>query len=111
MSLFICIIGPTVGCLPTTISYTQYSGKGREVKCMFQADLLQDKVILVTGGGTGLGRAMGERFLELGARLAICGRRQDVAEQAAADMARVRLCRAFGCRQSRGPGVDPVAGS
>jgi len=54
---------------------------------MFQADLLQDKVILVTGGGTGLGRAMGERFLELGAKLAICGRRQDVAEQAAADMA------------------------
>jgi NAD(P)-dependent dehydrogenase (short-subunit alcohol dehydrogenase family) len=55
---------------------------------MFQADLLQDKVILVTGGGTGLGRAMGERFLELGAKLAICGRRQEVAEQAATDMAR-----------------------
>ncbi len=47
---------------------------------MFQADLLQDKVILVTGGGTGLGRAMGERFLELGAKLAICGRRQEVGE-------------------------------
>src|SRR5258708_8334432 len=70
------------------MSYTQYSGKPREVKCMSQADLLQDKVILVTGGGTGLGRAMGERFLELGAKLAICGRRQEVAEQAAADMAR-----------------------
>src|SRR3954453_13836211 len=55
---------------------------------MFQTDLLQDKVILVTGGGTGLGRAMGERFLELGAKLAICGRRQEVAEQAATDMAR-----------------------
>ena len=48
---------------------------------MFQADLLQDKVILVTGGGTGLGRAMGERFLELGAKLAICleGQLQDAA--------------------------------
>ena len=54
---------------------------------MFQTDLLQDKVILVTGGGTGLGRAMGERFLELGAKVAICGRRLEVAEQAAAEMA------------------------
>src|SRR6266852_2736745 len=98
MSLFICIIGPTVGCLPTTISYTQYSGKAREVKYMFQADLLQDKVILVTGGGTGLGRAMGERFLELGAKLAICGRRQEVAEQAAADMARTKGGETFATR-------------
>jgi 1,4-dihydroxy-2-naphthoyl-CoA synthase len=66
---------------------SRYSEKLREVKWMFQADLLQNKVILVTGGGTGLGRAMGERFLELGAKLAICGRRQEVAEQAAAEIA------------------------
>src|SRR5438132_13162591 len=65
---------------------------------MFQADLLQDKVILVTGGGTGLGRAMGERFLELGAKLAICGRRQEVAEQAAADMARRSGAETFATR-------------
>ena len=38
---------------------------------MFQSDLLQGKVVLITGGGTGLGRSMGERFLQLGARLAI----------------------------------------
>jgi NAD(P)-dependent dehydrogenase (short-subunit alcohol dehydrogenase family) len=45
---------------------------------MFQKDLLQGKRILITGGGTGLGKATAHRFLELGAELFICGRRQDV---------------------------------
>jgi NAD(P)-dependent dehydrogenase (short-subunit alcohol dehydrogenase family) len=53
---------------------------------MFQTDLLKDKVILVTGGGTGLGRAMATRFLELGAKVAIASRRQEVVEQTAAEM-------------------------
>ena len=45
---------------------------------MFQQDLLQGQRILVTGGGTGLGRAMTEKFLELGADAVICGRRGEV---------------------------------
>lgn len=45
---------------------------------MFQSNLLQDKRILITGGGTGLGKTMGKRCLELGARLVICGRREEV---------------------------------
>lgn len=53
---------------------------------MFVPDLLKDKVILITGGGTGLGRAMGERFLELGAKLAITSRREEVLKQAAEEM-------------------------
>ncbi|MEN2992808.1 MAG: SDR family oxidoreductase [Bacteroidia bacterium] len=44
---------------------------------------LQDKVIVVTGGGTGLGRSMAETFIQCGARVAICGRRQNVIEEAA----------------------------
>ena len=38
-------------------------------------NLLAGKRILVTGGGSGLGAAMGRRFVELGAELIICGRR------------------------------------
>jgi NAD(P)-dependent dehydrogenase (short-subunit alcohol dehydrogenase family) len=53
---------------------------------MFERHLLQDKVVLVTGGGTGLGRAMGERFLDLGAKLAITSRREEVLQAAATEM-------------------------
>ena len=45
---------------------------------MFQKDLLQNKRILITGGGTGLGKAAAQRFLELGATVYICGRRHQV---------------------------------
>ncbi|WP_435920983.1 SDR family oxidoreductase [Paenibacillus sp. DYY-L-2] len=54
---------------------------------IFSERLLQDKVILITGGGTGLGRSMGSRFLQSGAKLAICGRREDVLRQTAEDLA------------------------
>ena len=53
---------------------------------MFERDLLAGKSILITGGGTGLGRAMGERFLQLGARVAITSRREEVLKTAAAEM-------------------------
>src|ERR1700722_7639843 len=45
---------------------------------MFEKNLLHNKRILITGGGTGLGKATAQRFLELGAEVYICGRRQDV---------------------------------
>ena len=45
---------------------------------MFRNDLLQNKRVLITGGGTGLGKGMASRFLELGAEVYICGRRQEV---------------------------------
>jgi len=54
---------------------------------MFQSDLLQSKRILITGGGTGLGKGMAERFLELGATVYICGRRHDVLESTRAELA------------------------
>jgi NAD(P)-dependent dehydrogenase (short-subunit alcohol dehydrogenase family) len=58
---------------------------GRD-KTMFEKGLLKGKRILVTGGGSGLGAAMGRRFLELGADLIICGRRLELLEATAAEM-------------------------
>jgi len=52
---------------------------------MFQADLLAGKKVLVTGGGSGLGKSMGRRFLELGADLVICGRREHVLAETTAE--------------------------
>lgn len=45
---------------------------------MFMQNLLESKRILVTGGGTGLGKSMCEKFLSLGAKIIICGRREEV---------------------------------
>ena len=56
---------------------------------MLLPDTLADKRILITGGGTGLGKAMGQRFLELGANLVICGRREPVLKETAEEFATV----------------------
>jgi NAD(P)-dependent dehydrogenase (short-subunit alcohol dehydrogenase family) len=50
---------------------------------MFDPKLMSGQRILVTGGGTGLGQAMAERFLSLGADVAICGRRKSVCDATA----------------------------
>ncbi|MGB5082736.1 MAG: SDR family oxidoreductase [Burkholderiales bacterium] len=53
---------------------------------MFRDGLLKGKRILVTGGGTGLGREMAAKYLELGAAVFICGRRREVLEKTAAEL-------------------------
>lgn len=44
---------------------------------MYQAELLRGQTILITGGGTGLGRSMALRFAELGANLFLTARREE----------------------------------
>jgi len=54
---------------------------------MFKEGLLKGKRILVTGGGTGLGKEIAARYLELGAELWLCGRRGGVLEETAKGLA------------------------
>ncbi|QPF87371.1 SDR family oxidoreductase [Bradyrhizobium genosp. L] len=53
---------------------------------MFDTAVLKGKRILVTGGGTGLGKEMSVGFAAHGAHVYICGRRKEVLEQAAQDI-------------------------
>ena len=55
---------------------------------MFRDGLLSGKRILITGGGTGLGKSIGHRYVELGAELVICGRRGEVLQAAASEFER-----------------------
>jgi NAD(P)-dependent dehydrogenase (short-subunit alcohol dehydrogenase family) len=53
---------------------------------MLREDALAGKTIIVTGGGTGLGRSMGTYMLKLGANLVITSRKLDVLEATAKEM-------------------------
>ena len=45
---------------------------------MFSERVLDRKKILITGGGTGIGKSLGSRFLGFGAEIVICGRREEI---------------------------------
>jgi NAD(P)-dependent dehydrogenase (short-subunit alcohol dehydrogenase family) len=77
---------------------------------MFRNDLLAGKRILITGGGTGLGKSIGKRYLELGAELFICGRRLEVLEAAAAELAQATggKVRALSCDVRDAASVDAM---
>ncbi|WP_442589865.1 SDR family oxidoreductase [Pedobacter sp. AW31-3R] len=53
---------------------------------MLRDDALKGRTIVITGGGTGLGKAMGTYFLKLGANLVITSRKQDILQQTATEM-------------------------
>ena len=53
---------------------------------MFKPDLLKGKRILITGGGTGLGKEIAARYLQLGAELWLAARRGPVLEAAAKEL-------------------------
>lgn len=45
---------------------------------MFQSDLLKDHYIIITGGGTGLGKSIATSYVSLGAKVLICSRKEEV---------------------------------
>ncbi|HCR53596.1 MAG TPA: short-chain dehydrogenase [Cytophagales bacterium] len=53
---------------------------------MLKHGSLRGKTIIITGGGTGLGKSMGKYMLELGANLVITSRKKDVLEKTASEL-------------------------
>lgn len=74
---FPCRIPNLISTNPEKMNYTQG---------MLRDDALKGKTILITGGGTGLGKSMGLYFLKLGANLIITSRKLDVLQATAREM-------------------------
>ena len=79
-----------------------------EADAIFRHDLLKDKHILITGGGTGLGLAMAERFLRLGAAVHICGRRQEVLEHAVRELRTLGPVHGWACDVREAESVEAM---
>ena len=77
---------------------------------MFRNDLLKDRAIFLTGGGSGLGRSMALRFSELGARIFIVGRRKEPLEETCEGIRRKGGAAAYATCDVRDPaGVEAAA--
>jgi citronellol/citronellal dehydrogenase len=76
---------------------------------IFQPGLLDGQVAVVSGGGTGLGRATALELAELGARVVVCGRRREPLEAAAAAASDARV-EAVECDIREEEQVDALVG-
>jgi len=73
------------------------------------ADLLKGKTAWITGGGTGLGRAMALRFGALGAKVAISGRREDPLRETVAELRESGSEAHYACCDVRDPAAVETA--
>ncbi len=76
---------------------------------MFQQEMLKDRAIFLTGGGTGLGRSMALRFAELGARIFVVGRREQPLMEVCEEIHRKGGSAAFATCDVRNPGEVEAA--
>jgi NAD(P)-dependent dehydrogenase (short-subunit alcohol dehydrogenase family) len=70
---------------------------------VFQSELLKDRAIFLTGGGSGLGRSMALRFAELGARIFVVGRREQPLMEVCDEIHRAGGSAAFATCDVRNP--------
>jgi len=78
---------------------------------MFQKDLLKDRAIFITGGGSGLGRSMALRFSELGAHLFVVGRREEPLKEVCDEIHRTGGSAAYATCDVRDPAAVEAAAS
>lgn len=75
---------------------------------MLREGALKGMVVVITGGGTGLGRSMAEQCLRLGARVAITSRKQASLDKATAEMAPLGEVMAVACDVREADQVDAM---
>jgi len=76
---------------------------------VFQSDLLKERAIFLTGGGSGLGRSMALRLAELGARLFVVGRREEPLKEACDEIHRTGGAAAYATCDVRDPAAVEAA--
>src|SRR5690606_6023957 len=62
---------------------------------MFQKELFAGKTVFVTGGGSGIGKAIAKQFLELGAKVYIASRKKERLEDALNELQQIGNCDFF----------------
>ena len=78
---------------------------------MFRNDLLKDRAIFLTGGGSGLGRSMALRFAELGAHMFVVGRREEPLKETCEEIRRSGGAAAYTTCDVREPAAVEAAAS